>query len=58
MPSRFDRLRLHDATTGRARHPDDDAQHAPPYVCGITPYDTTHPDHASTYVAPDLLHRY
>jgi L-cysteine:1D-myo-inositol 2-amino-2-deoxy-alpha-D-glucopyranoside ligase len=28
------------------------------YVCGITPYDTTHLGHASTYVAFDVLVRY
>ncbi len=27
------------------------------YVCGITPYDSTHLGHASTYVAFDLLNR-
>lgn len=27
------------------------------YVCGITPYDTTHIGHAATYVAFDLLNR-
>lgn len=28
------------------------------YVCGITPYDTTHMGHASTYLAFDLVHRF
>jgi L-cysteine:1D-myo-inositol 2-amino-2-deoxy-alpha-D-glucopyranoside ligase len=28
------------------------------YVCGITPYDTTHLGHAFTYVATDVLVRY
>jgi len=27
------------------------------YVCGITPYDSTHIGHAATYVAFDLVHR-
>jgi L-cysteine:1D-myo-inositol 2-amino-2-deoxy-alpha-D-glucopyranoside ligase len=27
------------------------------YVCGITPYDSTHLGHTATYVAFDLLHR-
>ncbi|MBM6546405.1 cysteine--1-D-myo-inosityl 2-amino-2-deoxy-alpha-D-glucopyranoside ligase [Janibacter sp. YIM B02568] len=27
------------------------------YVCGVTPYDTTHMGHAATYVTFDLLHR-
>ena len=28
------------------------------YVCGITPYDTTHLGHAFTYVSFDTLMRY
>src|SRR5712692_8272334 len=28
------------------------------YVCGVTPYDTTHAGHAFTYVAFDVLQRY
>ena len=28
------------------------------YVCGITPYDTTHLGHAFTYTAFDVLIRY
>lgn len=28
------------------------------YVCGITPYDSTHLGHAATYVTFDLIHRY
>ena len=28
------------------------------YVCGITPYDTTHLGHAFTYVVNDILIRY
>lgn len=28
------------------------------YVCGITPYDSTHLGHAATYVAFDLINRY
>jgi len=28
------------------------------YVCGITPYDTTHLGHALTYLVFDVLHRY
>ena len=27
------------------------------YVCGITPYDSTHLGHAATYLAFDLIHR-
>ena len=28
------------------------------YVCGITPYDTTHLGHAFTYISIDILIRY
>src|SRR5688572_11350322 len=28
------------------------------YVCGITPYDTTHVGHAFTYASADILVRY
>ena len=28
------------------------------YVCGITPYDSTHLGHAATYVSFDLINRY
>ncbi len=28
------------------------------YVCGITPYDTTHLGHAFTYLTFDVIHRY
>lgn len=28
------------------------------YVCGVTPYDTTHLGHARTYLVFDVLHRY
>jgi L-cysteine:1D-myo-inositol 2-amino-2-deoxy-alpha-D-glucopyranoside ligase len=49
-------IRLHD-TAQRAVVP----FHAPPvvriYVCGITPYDSTHLGHAATYVTYDLLVR-
>ncbi|AXK45146.1 cysteine--1-D-myo-inosityl 2-amino-2-deoxy-alpha-D-glucopyranoside ligase [Brachybacterium saurashtrense] len=51
-------LRLHDSRTGRI------APVAPLtpgtarlYVCGITPYDSTHLGHAATYHAADLMRR-
>ena len=28
------------------------------YVCGITPYDSTHLGHAATYLTFDLINRY
>ena len=49
-------LRIHDTATGRTK-----VSHGPSplglYVCGITPYDSTHLGHAATYVAFDLLNR-
>ena len=49
-------VRVHDSTTGALVEaaPGDTARY---YVCGITPYDSTHLGHANTYVAFDLLHR-
>lgn len=55
-------IRLHNPRTGRLEPLLDDA--APPerpitlYVCGITPYDTTHLGHAFTYTTADVLVRY
>lgn len=50
--------RLHDTRTGRVTPlipltPG----HARLYVCGITPYDSTHLGHAATYHAADLMRR-
>ena len=48
--------RLFDTASGRVR----DLEAGPVatmYVCGITPYDTTHLGHAATYLAFDLVHR-
>ncbi|MCS6710683.1 cysteine--1-D-myo-inosityl 2-amino-2-deoxy-alpha-D-glucopyranoside ligase [Brachybacterium sp. EF45031] len=49
---------LHDSRTGRIR-PVTLAQpgRARIYVCGITPYDSTHLGHAATYHAADLMRR-
>jgi L-cysteine:1D-myo-inositol 2-amino-2-deoxy-alpha-D-glucopyranoside ligase len=45
----------------RTRHeipfPPDGSGSATMYVCGVTPYDTTHLGHAFTYCAFDVLHR-
>jgi L-cysteine:1D-myo-inositol 2-amino-2-deoxy-alpha-D-glucopyranoside ligase len=49
-------LRLHDTATGEVR-PTAPGANAGMYVCGITPYDSTHLGHAATYIAFDLVHR-
>ncbi|MHB0859040.1 MAG: cysteine--tRNA ligase [Anaerolineae bacterium] len=51
-------LRLRDEQSGQVR---DFAPRSDPvtiYVCGITPYDTTHLGHAFTYLSFDVLIRY
>lgn len=51
-------LRLHDTRTGRiAPVTPLTPGHARLYVCGITPYDSTHLGHAATYHAADLMRR-
>jgi L-cysteine:1D-myo-inositol 2-amino-2-deoxy-alpha-D-glucopyranoside ligase len=49
-------VRLYD-TQRRAVVPFEPAEHVSIYVCGITPYDSTHLGHAATYLAYDLLIR-
>jgi L-cysteine:1D-myo-inositol 2-amino-2-deoxy-alpha-D-glucopyranoside ligase len=49
-------VRIHDTASGRPRTTDASSP-AGLYVCGITPYDSTHLGHAATYVAFDLLNR-
>src|SRR5919205_1596414 len=49
-------LRLHDTSTGEIR-PTSPGRTAGMYVCGITPYDSTHLGHAATYLAFDLINR-
>lgn len=48
---------MFDSSTGTVR-PTDPADVATIYVCGITPYDSTHLGHAATYLAFDLVQRY
>lgn len=48
-------VRLRDAS-GQLRE-SADGPSATLYVCGITPYDSTHLGHAATYLAFDVLHR-
>lgn len=47
---------LLDHASGRLK-PSAQGRTARMYVCGITPYDSTHVGHTATYVAFDLLHR-
>lgn len=47
---------LKDVASGEFLNPVD-GQNASIYVCGITPYDSTHMGHAATYVNFDLLKR-
>ena len=56
LPGRGPRILLHDSTSGELL----DSAPGPTaslYVCGITPYDSTHMGHAATYLAFDLLRR-
>lgn len=49
-------LRLHDVARDEVA-PVEPADPARLYVCGVTPYDTTHMGHAATYVTFDLVNR-
>ena len=49
-------MRLHD-TAKQAVVPFDPGPTVRMYVCGITPYDSTHLGHAATYLTYDLLIR-
>ncbi|CAM3956237.1 cysteine--1-D-myo-inosityl 2-amino-2-deoxy-alpha-D-glucopyranoside ligase [Janibacter anophelis] len=49
-------LRLHDVARDEVA-PVEAADPARVYVCGVTPYDTTHMGHAATYVTFDLVNR-
>lgn len=52
----FPRLNLVDSSKGLIKIPD--SENFSIYVCGITPYDSTHLGHAATYLAFDLINRY
>ncbi|MGA0857350.1 MAG: cysteine--1-D-myo-inosityl 2-amino-2-deoxy-alpha-D-glucopyranoside ligase, partial [Candidatus Nanopelagicales bacterium] len=57
IPISIDAVTLEDAMSGTQkvlRLPDTTSYI---YVCGITPYDSTHIGHAATYVFFDVLHR-
>ena len=50
------KMQLYDTATGTVR-PFVPGPIANIYICGITPYDSTHMGHAATYVTYDVLHR-
>lgn len=52
----FPLLNLIDSSKGLIKIPD--SKNYSIYVCGITPYDSTHLGHAATYLAFDLINRY
>ena len=56
VPGRGPELRLYD-TSDRQVRPVAPGNRATMYVCGITPYDSTHLGHAATYLTFDLVHR-
>ncbi|QOR72307.1 cysteine--1-D-myo-inosityl 2-amino-2-deoxy-alpha-D-glucopyranoside ligase [Ruania alkalisoli] len=56
LPGRGQRPQLHDTATGERVDPVSEGV-GTLYVCGITPYDSTHLGHAFTYVAFDTLNR-
>ncbi|WP_163542272.1 cysteine--1-D-myo-inosityl 2-amino-2-deoxy-alpha-D-glucopyranoside ligase [Occultella kanbiaonis] len=56
LPGRGPGLRLSDTATGTRAEPAADGV-GRLYVCGITPYDSTHLGHAFTYVTFDLIGR-
>ena len=58
LPASTTPLRLFDTRTGRIAPVTPLVPgHARLYVCGITPYDSTHLGHAATYHAADLMRR-
>ncbi|MCK2212392.1 cysteine--1-D-myo-inosityl 2-amino-2-deoxy-alpha-D-glucopyranoside ligase [Actinomadura sp. ATCC 31491] len=56
LPGRGPRLKLYDTASGTVRRTRQD-QVARMYVCGVTPYDSTHLGHAATYLTFDLIAR-
>jgi L-cysteine:1D-myo-inositol 2-amino-2-deoxy-alpha-D-glucopyranoside ligase len=51
-------LHLYNSLSGRKEQLVPKTSPVTMYVCGVTPYDTTHAGHAFTYVVFDVLHRY
>lgn len=57
LPGAGPEPRIHDVLADEVRPVETVHGEASLYVCGVTPYDTTHMGHAATYVTFDLLHR-
>jgi L-cysteine:1D-myo-inositol 2-amino-2-deoxy-alpha-D-glucopyranoside ligase len=53
-----EQLRLYDSLSHKLKPVETHNGHLTLYVCGITPYDTTHLGHLFTYAAADVLIRY
>ena len=53
---KFPPLKLHDSYSGLYKYSKSGKFRM--YVCGITPYDSTHLGHAATYLSFDLINRY
>ncbi len=53
---KFPPLKLHDSYSGLYEYSESGMFRM--YVCGITPYDSTHLGHAATYLSFDLINRY
>lgn len=53
---KFPPLKLHDSYSGFCEYSTSGKFRM--YVCGITPYDSTHLGHAATYLSFDLINRY
>src|SRR5436190_9164659 len=51
-------LHLYNSLSGRKEPFEASRTPVTMYVCGVTPYDTTHAGHAFTYVVFDVLNRY
>src|SRR5690606_32339000 len=49
--------RFYNTATDRIEHPAIPEGRARLYVCGVTPYDSTHLGHAFTYLAFDIMQR-
>ncbi|ACP32843.1 cysteine--1-D-myo-inosityl 2-amino-2-deoxy-alpha-D-glucopyranoside ligase [Corynebacterium aurimucosum] len=50
-------LHLYDSADGEVKRLNIKGETATMYVCGITPYDSTHLGHAATYLTFDLIYR-
>lgn len=57
IPVRIPQLKLYDSADQRIKPVDVSGDRVGVYVCGITPYDSTHLGHAATYLTFDLAIR-